>query len=384
MTLRVLHAVASVGDSYGGVAAAVAALGELEARLRHDATLVTVHRPEEGGRILRDLPLWFDLELVPPGRFAGRFHGSVRLKSTLDRLVPQHDLVAVHGVFDLTAQLCGRTARQYAVPYLLWPHGSLDPYDLRKHAWAKRRLAPLWRETLAGAAAVVCTTAREADRLVGFGADPRRTVLPLPVPAAAPDPRSVARRACGLPDGGRIVLFLGRIDEKKGLPLLLDAFGRAAGPGDVLVVAGAGDDRLDQELRLAAARRTGPGRVVFTGWADAARRRDLLAAADVFALLSDNENFGVAVAEALAAGVAVLVSDEVYLGDDLAPEGAAVVTRRDPAAAGKALRDLLADDRRRQTIGAAGRAWARRELDDTRIGDRYQQLVKEVLARWSA
>ncbi|WP_290051000.1 glycosyltransferase, partial [Amycolatopsis solani] len=121
-----------------------------------------------------------------------------------------------------------------------------------------------------------------------------------------------------------------------------------------------------------------------TGWADAARRRDLLAAADVFALLSDNENFGVAVAEALAAGVAVLVSDEVYLGDDLAPEGAAVVTRRDPAAAGKALRDLLADDRRRQTIGAAGRAWARRELDDTRIGDRYQQLVKEVLARWSA
>ncbi|MEA5362334.1 glycosyltransferase [Amycolatopsis sp., V23-08] len=384
MTLRVLHAVASVGDSYGGVAAAVAALGGVEARLRHDATLVTVHRPEEGGRILRDLPLWFDVELVPPGRLAGRFHGSARLKSTLARLVPQHDLVVVHGVFDFTAHLCGRTARQYAVPYLVWPHGSLDPYDLHKHAWAKRRLAPLWRETLAGAAAVVCTTAREAERLVDFGAGSRRTVLPLPVPTAAPDPRAVARRACGLPEDGRIVLFLGRIDEKKGLPLLLAAFDRAARPGDVLVVAGAGDDRLDRELRTTAAARPGAGRVVFTGWADPVRRRDLLAAADVFALLSDNENFGVAVAEALVAGVAVLVSDEVYLGDELAPEGAAVVTPRDPAAAGRALRDLLGDDRRRRAVGAAGRAWACRELDDGRVGDRYRQLVKEVLTRWSA
>ncbi|MFD5826118.1 glycosyltransferase [Lentzea sp. NPDC060358] len=384
--LRVLHAVASVGDRYGGVSAAVGALGHLESRLGHDATLVSLRRPEEGDRLLGELSSCFDVELLPPGRFSGRFHGSGRLRSTLARLVPQHDLVVVHGVFDLTAHLCGRTARRYAVPYVLWPHGSLDPYDLREHGWAKRRLAPLWRESIAGASAVVCTTQREADRLEDFGAGTRREVLPLPLPAPVPaagsGSRERARRACGLPQAGRVVLFVGRIDRKKGLPLLMEAFDLAAGPDDTLVVAGVGDPRLDRALRAVASARTGPGRVVFTGWVEPRRRRDLLAAADVFALLSDNENFSVATAEALSAGCAVLLSDEVYLGDELEAAGGAVVTRRQPAVAAMALRALLTDERLREKIAQAGQDWARHALDAERISSTYQRLVEGVFAQW--
>ncbi|MFD9702542.1 glycosyltransferase [Lentzea sp. NPDC059081] len=385
--LRVLHAVASVGDRYGGVSAAVGALGHVESMLRHDATLVSLHRPEQGDRLLSELSSCFDVEVLPPGRVSGRFHGSGRLRSTLARLVPQHDLVVVHGVFDLTAHLCGRTARRYAVPYLLWPHGSLDPYDLREHGWAKRRLAPLWRESIAGASAVMCTTQREADRLEDFGAGTRREVLPLPLPdavpvAAAGESRERARRACGLPVTGRVVLFLGRIDRKKGLPLLMEAFDLAAGPDDTLVVAGVGDAQLDRSLRAAASARESPGRVVFTGWVEPRRRRELLAAADVFALLSDNENFSVATAEALAAGCAVLLSDEVYLGDELVAAGGAVVTRRHPAVAAMALRTLLTDDRVREKISRAGQDWARWALDRDRVSRSYRRVVEGVFARW--
>ncbi|HEX7308393.1 glycosyltransferase [Lentzea sp.] len=384
--LRVLHAVASVGDRYGGVSSAVGTLGHVESRLGHDATLVSLHRPEEGDRLLGELSSCFDVEMLPPGRVSGRFHGSGRLRSTLARLVPQHDLVVVHGVFDLTAHLCGRTARRYAVPYLLWPHGSLDPYDLREHGWAKRRLAPLWRESVAGASAVMCTTQREADRLEDFGAGTRREVLPLPLPAAVPvtacGSKERARRACGLPLHGRVVLFLGRIDRKKGLPLLLEAFDLAAGPDDTLVVAGVGDPQLDRSLRARASARRSPGKVVFTGWVEPRRRRELLAAADVFALLSDNENFSVATAEALAAGCAVLLSDEVYLGDELEAAGGALVTRRHPAVAAMALRSLLTDERLREKVAQAGQDWARHALDADRVSRRYGELVEGVFAQW--
>src|ERR1700753_1599106 len=101
MWLRVLHVVAGVSDTYGGVSTALTALGEVEVALGHDATLVTLHRPEQGDTVLADLPRFFDVRLVPPGRIAGRLHGGHRLSAVLRHLVPQHDLVVVHGVFDL-------------------------------------------------------------------------------------------------------------------------------------------------------------------------------------------------------------------------------------------------------------------------------------------
>lgn len=378
MTRRVLHVVASAGDTYGGVAAAVAALGAVENAAGHDATLVTLYRPDQGTSLLSTLPRWYDVELVRPGWLGGRFHGGSRLTSALRRLVPQHDLVVLHGVFDLASVVGARTARRYGVPHLLWPHGSLDPYDLVKHATVKRRLAGLWRENLGGAAALMCTTARESARLVTFGADTRRVVLPLPVPDADPGvDRARARARLRLPADAGIVLYLGRIDGKKGLPLLLSGFTRAAGPLDVLVVAGSGDRRLTERLRAQAAPLA--DRVVFTGWVNAPDRGDLLAAADVFALTSDNENFSVATAEALRAGVATLVSDEVYLGDELTPAGATVVCRRGPEEVATALRGLLDNHDHRERVARAGRAWAAENLTVRSVADRYLELVEGVM-----
>lgn len=378
MTTRVLHAVASVGDTYGGISTALAALGEVDAALGHDATLVTLDRPEQGVAVLAELPHRFDVHLVPPGRIAGRVHGGHRLTSVLRHLVPQHDLVVLHGVFDLASVVGGQTARRVGVPYLLWPHGSLDPYDLAKHRALKYRLASLWRDNLAGASALLCTTAREAERLVTFGATTRRVVTPVPLPDGAPaGDGERARLRWGLPRDARVVLFLGRIHAKKGLPLLLSGFAAAAGPRDVLVIAGTGDERLTRQLRAAAAALR--DQVVFTGWVGPAERQDLLAAADVFALTSDNENFSVAVAEALAAGVAVLATEEVYLVDELCPVGAALVCDRTPARVAHALRRLLADEPLRHGVADAGRRWAAEQLTVRAVATRYRAVVEEAM-----
>ncbi|GLZ41875.1 glycosyltransferase [Actinokineospora sp. NBRC 105648] len=381
MSLRVLHTVASVGDTYGGVASALHVLGAVEQAAGHDATLLTLSRPEQGSALLGSMP-HFDVALIRPGRLAGRLHGGSRLGAALQRLVPQHDLVVLHGVFDLTSLVGGRTARRFGVPYLLWPHGSLDPYDLVKHGSLKRRLAPLWRENLSGATALMCTTAREAALVETFGASTATAVLPLPVAGAAQPPdRARARAALGLAPDARLVLFCGRVDAKKGLPLLLDVFAASAGPRDVLVVAGSGDERLAERLRARAAELPCADRIRFPGWVDAPSRADLLAAADVFALLSENENFSVATAEALRAGTPALVSDQVYLADELGRAGAARVCRAEHVAACAALRGLLDNPGERAALARAGRAWAAETLDLAVVSGRYRELVQEVMSR---
>lgn len=385
MSRRVLHAVASAGDSYGGVSTALASLGAVEAAAAHDASLLTLYRPEQGTAVLSRLPSWFDVEVVRPGPLAGRFHGGSRLTAGLERLVPQHDLVVLHGVFDLASLVGGRMARRFGVPYLLWPHGSLDPYDLTKHAVAKRRLAGVWRENLDGAAALMCTTTREAELLTTFGSRTRREVLPLPLYDELSElDRPAARRLLGLRQEARVVLYLGRIDPKKGLSLLLDAFEQVAGRHDVLVIAGSGDRKLTEALRMRAHASRNADRILFTGWVDQRRRGELLAAADLFVLLSDNENYSMATAEAVAAGLPTLVSDQVYLADELARCQATVVVARSLPMVARQLRRLLDDASLRDVIGATGRRWAAEHLSVPRVAQRYANLVGKVLTSCQA
>jgi glycosyltransferase involved in cell wall biosynthesis len=167
------------------------------------------------------------------------------------------------------------------------------------------------------------------------------------------------------------VLFLGRIDPKKGLPLLLDGFDRAWRDGDELVVAGSGEPAYERQVRAHAAGLPHADHVRFTGWVTGADKADLLAAADLLALISENENFGHSVAEALAVGTAVLLSRDVFLAEQLVPAGAAAVCERTPASVAAGLRDLLDDTAGRERMGAAARDFVTRTLDIGRIARGY-------------
>ncbi len=175
--------------------------------------------------------------------------------------------------------------------------------------------------------------------------------------------RRAGRPACGdrkpdrlgrlpdLPDGaafrrerlrgheGRVVLSLGRITRKKALDVLVLAFATVArtDPSALLAIVGPDDDGLQPELEALARGAGIDDRVVFPGVVSGAERLGALAAADVFALPSHTENFGVAVVEALAAGVATVVSPAVNIAPELDRGGAAVVAAPTPADVAEAL-----------------------------------------------
>jgi glycosyltransferase involved in cell wall biosynthesis len=380
--VRVLHTVPSIADTYGGPVTSLSRIGPIEHRLGRRPVLFAVDRPGGASSERRELDRWYDVRLGAAGALAGRYHGGRQVTGNLRRLVPAADCVVFHSVFDFITTTGSAVARRHGVPYLLWPHGSLDEYDVVKHARAKRALAPLWRRTIDGAAAVLCTAEREVERLHTFGARPPATaVVPFPYELSVDrgDPVA-ARRRLGLDAGRRIVLFLGRLDPKKGLPLLMSAFDAVSRPDEVLVVAGRGEAQFEGVVRARAGQLRHPGRVVFAGWVSGVEKADLFAASDVFALVSDNENFCHAAVEALNARVAVLLSDEVYLAGELARQGAALVVARTAAGTGAGLRDLLDDATARGSMAEAGRRFVADRLSLDAVTARYAAAFEAARA----
>jgi glycosyltransferase involved in cell wall biosynthesis len=161
---------------------------------------------------------------------------------------------------------------------------------------------------------------------------------------------------------GPVVLSLGRIAEKKGLDILVAAFARVvtAHPGAILVLAGPDDEGLTPAL-LRQARSAGIGdRVVFPGMLVGGDKLAALAAADLWALPSHTENFGVAAVEALAAGRATILSSSINIAPEAAKEGATFLVTPDVDSVFQALDKLMADSERRRELGLRAREFAKR------------------------
>jgi glycosyltransferase involved in cell wall biosynthesis len=158
-----------------------------------------------------------------------------------------------------------------------------------------------------------------------------------------------------------IILFLSRLDRKKGLDLLLPAFARVRKcvPSAALVLAGSGDAVFTTELEAQAQALGVSGDLLWTGFLSGGEKQAALADADVFVLPSYSENFGIAVVEALGAGLPVVISDQVGIYPEIAAAEAGLVVSCDADKVAVALCRLLADQNIRKAMGDRARLLAR-------------------------
>jgi glycosyltransferase involved in cell wall biosynthesis len=323
--MRILHIIGSISPEAGGTTEAVrmlirytppgytneiATLDEPTAPYL-GALTVPVHALGTGG--------WYSAKLVS------------WLKANRDRF----DGVMVHGLWGYNG-LAARRAFSGHKPYVVFAHGMLDPYFKRafpaKHLkkWVYWLFVEFW--VLRNAFRVLFTTAVERDlarqsfwlsqwkpMVVALGAEP---------PPYAPGSSLPAFFAlCPEVKGHRFLLFLGRIDRKKGCDLLIDAFAalRDRDPDLHLVMAGPDASDWSLELQAAAARGGIADRVHWPGMLSGEAKWGALEGCEAFILPSHQENFGIAVAEALACGRPVLLSNQINIAPDVAADGCALV-----------------------------------------------------------
>ncbi len=282
------------------------------------------------------------------------------------------DVGHVIGFRDPVGTTVAAWCRLRRLPYVLEPQGMFRP-RLRK-VRLKRALDPLLRPLARGAAALVATSELERrDLLAGGLAAERITIRPNPFPPVRPGRTGLLRKRLGL-DDEPLVLYVGRLGAGKGLELLIDAVG--ALPDVRLALVGPADDP-DVVRRVRAA---GERVHVLPPWTKE-RPLDLYGDADVFVLASDSarENFGVAAAEAAAAGVPLVLTDRTGIAE-LARDRAALVVPPDADSIRAAVARVLEDGELRERLRAGALALAK-ELSAEAIVDRQEQLYRSILGR---
>ena len=223
------------------------------------------------------------------------------------------DVVHQHGLWTAQTRVT-EVFRARHIPTIIAPHGSLEPYA-RRHSARKKRIALAWFESrnLHLASCLHATTEAELRTFRNFGLRRPVAVVPPGIASswleACPDPARFKQRH-GLDDGRRIMLFLSRIDTKKGLPLLIEALAMHRQRLEEWRVVIAGPDVKGHRANVEAlAERLGVASSIrFVGPVFDRDKRDAFAAADVFVLPTHSENFGIVIVEALASGVPVITT----------------------------------------------------------------------------
>lgn len=382
--MRILHVAPTYFPAvrYGGPIQSVRGLCKALAQRGHDVHVCTTN--VDGGSV-SDVPVGqpVDLDGVTvryfPTGIGRRLFRSPDLAAYLDTGVAQFDVVHLHTVFNWPTTVAARLARRDRVPYVVSPRGML----VRKLIRQKSRLVKsAWiglfeRSNLAAARSVVVTADIEAQDIVDLGlAAARFDVIPNGVDAPPDEGAAFDGELDRL--SGPVILCLGRVHWKKGIDRLIASL--ASVPEARLVVAGNDEDGYTEELKAVAARIGVAERVHFVGPAYGARKWALFRRADVFALASHSENFGVAVLEAMACGCPVVVTPDVGLADAVAGAGAGLVAAGEPAVFGAALARLIRDPALRRQAGEAGKRLAEDRFSWSAIAERTERLYAEFAA----
>lgn len=361
--MRIQHVVVSMDPSQGGPPAVAARIAAAQAAAGHETAIVSHAAPGRENEIdasIRTIPGIERIRLgtVPPGlRF--KFFVPKSTAAALREHLRQADVVHLHGVWEPLVWRGSVEARSLGIPYVLTPHGMLDPWSLQQKALKKRiALILAYRSMLDHAGCLHLLNQDEADLIEPLKIKAPRRVIPNGVFLEEIEPLPPAGTfQTKHPElrGRPFILFLSRLHYKKGLDYLADAFARIAQarPDLQLVVAGPdGGARDDFEEKTRAA-----GLAERTHLVGSLYGRDKFAAmvdAACFCLPSRQEGFSMAITEAMACGCPVVISDACHF-PEVAQADAGRVVPLSAEAVAKALQDVLADEAARIAMGKAGR-----------------------------
>ncbi len=386
--MKVLHVIPAIALRYGGPSQAVI---EMCRALQHagiEVELCTTDADGDGR-----LPV----ELDKPSLYGGvrtyffrrdrseAYKFSRSLARWLDENVARYDIVHIHAVFNHSTQAAARACRQHHIPYIVRPLGTLEPWSMQQKrprkvmAWHL-----LFRRILRQAVAVHYTTEQERE-LTEHSLNLRKgIVIPNGVDEAllAVQPTGKFRNEHAIPAAAPIILSLSRVHPKKGINLLLEAFLELRAQGKLatchLVIAGDGEPQYVERLRKIARGTAFEAAIHWVGWLEGAAKSAALAEANLFALSSFQENFGIAVVEAMACGTPVLLSRQVGLAPEVLAAGAGWVINLDADGLRNGLAEATSSPAELSARSVAARTLARECFTWPGIADKWVVQYKKI------
>lgn len=387
--MTVLHVIPSLSPKQGGPSQALPLIARSVLPHQVKVDVATTDDDGPGARVAGPL----ETPLIQDGltffyfRKQTEFYKYSRsFRTWLAREAEKYDLIHIHALFSYTSVCAANLARQRGIPYIIRPLGVLNRWGMRNRRRVLKTLsfAFIERPLLKHAAAIHYTSEQERIEAEQAGATTPAFVAPLGLDLASFQQARDSRAFCARwpqARGRDIILFLSRLDRKKGLELLIDAFGTVAAkfPNALLVVAGEGSPEYKQTLLRRAEAFDISEKILWTGFLEGARKSEALAAARAFVLPSYSENFGIAAVEALAAAVPVIISTGVGISGTVSDAEAGVVVPPESAAVSVALECLLSNPDLARRLAENGRKLAADRYSLESMGKSLVELYRTVL-----
>lgn len=396
--MKVLHVIPSISQAFGGPTQVALNLVKALRECNVEAEIVTTNF--DGSRSLEvpinqridysfkadqdlSVPVWF-LPFSPPP--LKEFIFSQALTRWLWEHVQDYDVLDNHYLFSYAPTCAAAIARWQGVPYTVRTMGQLSPWGLAQSQLRKQIYTFLIeRHNLKHAAAIHCTTSEEAKDVRSFGIQTPIVTLPLGVysPGSLTDPKTQLGKQYHLPENVPIILFLSRLHYKKRPELLLQSLHQLKAQGHPfhLILAGSGTPDYLTHLKNLATSLGLAHSVSFPGLVIGKEKDLLLQGSDLFVLPSFSENFGIAVAESLAAGLPVVITPGVQIAPEVAAAEAGLVVPAEVEPVADAIAQLLTSPKLRDKLGENGRQLAKERYSWQVIAQDLASVYKLIANR---
>jgi glycosyltransferase involved in cell wall biosynthesis len=396
--MKVLHVIPSIAQVRGGPSQAILEMVRALQVKGVEAEIVTTN---DNGTNLLDVPLQrcIDYEGVAT-RFFSRFSPKVepirefafsgQLTGWLWQNICKYDLLHVHAIFSYPSTIAMTIARLQRKPYLVRPLGQLCQWSLQQsHRKKQVYLKAIERSNLKGSQALHLTSRQEETEVSQLNLKVPNFILPhgLSIPDRIPDAPQKLRQLLKVAEDETVILFMSRVHPKKGLDYLIPALAKLDSHSFTFVIAGNSSPEYESELDTLLNTLGIKHRIHRFGFVSGEIKNILLQGADLFALTSHSENFGVAVLEALAAGLPVLVTPGVALASVVAEHQLGYVAEMDIDAIASEIEHFLNNRQEAKAMGQNARQLVRQEYTwnsiATRLIDVYSSTVEPNLFSYS-
>jgi len=382
--LKILHVVNMVAPRYGGAGIAAQLIARYQAKAGHKVTLLSTNVDFPNGLLSQPTNTSFIDDGYEKRLFSVQFRPlllSIPFIIWLKRKIYSFDIIHIHGLYRFPVTCSAMIARIAKLPYVISPHGSLDPFIYKQshhNLLIKRLYENLFEfNNLRNASAIHYTAKEEAKQASFLNFNNKSIITPIGInweKYGTLYDKGLFRKRFRINMEVPLVLFLGRINFVKGLDLLIPSFYHVIKryPYAQLAIVGPDNEGYGTTVRSLANQYGVLDKIFFI---DHLSQDEVVFAytdADVFVLPSYSENFGITVVEAMACACPVVISNQVKIWPEIQEDGAGIVVNLEPSEIANAICQVLSDTKEGIAMGDRGRFAAYRRYS-------WPQIVEDMI-----